>query len=173
MTYNKNSFGSLDAGLFNCLATDDAFTVVMNVDAFVTSVEDVSNTELLCPEKGGVVENRSFKGDAELSSCLSIDDVPTEAAKTERNTVEDVSYTELQCPEKGEVAENRNFKGDVELFSCPSIDDVPTETAKTEQNTVQDVSNAKLPCREKGGKIQSLLTRTPESQMVVQSKARF
>jgi hypothetical protein len=124
VTYNKNSFGSLDAGLFNCLAIDDAFTVVMNVDAFVTSIEDVSNTELLCPEKGGVVENRSFKGD-------------------------------------------------VELFSCPSIDDVPTETAKTERNTIQDVSNTKLPCREKGGKIQSLLTRTPESKMVVQSKARF
>ena len=173
MTYNKNSSGSLDAELFNCLALDVALTVAMNVDAFVTIVEDVSNTELPCPEKGGVVENRSFKGNVELFSCLSIDDVPTEAAKTERNTIEDVSYTELPRPEKGEVAENRNFKGAVELFSCPSIDDVPTETTKTERNTVQDASNAKLPCREKGGKIQSLLTRTLESQMVVQSKARF
>ncbi|CAB4026482.1 Hypothetical predicted protein [Paramuricea clavata] len=145
----------------------------MNIDAFVTSVEDVSNTELLCPEKGAVVENHSFKGDVELFSCLSIDDVPTQAAKTEQNTIEDVSYTELPCLEKGGVAENHNFKGDVKLFSCPSIDDVPTETAKTERNTVQDVSNTELPCREKGGKIQSLLTRTPESRMVVQSKVRF
>jgi hypothetical protein len=104
------------------------------------------------------------KGDFELFSCLSIDDVSTEAAKTERNTVEDVSNTELSCPEKGGFVENRNFKGDVELFSCLTFDAVPTETAKTEQDTVQDVSNTKLLCPEKGGKIQSLLTRTLESK---------
>ena len=160
MTYNKNSFGSLDAGLLNCLAIDDAFTVVMSEDAFVTSVEDVSNTELPRPEKGGVVENRNFKGDAEMFSCLTIDDVSTEAAKTKRNTTEDVSNTELSSPEKGGVDKNRNFKGDVELFSCLSIDAVPTKTAKTERV-------------EKGGKIQSLPTRTLQSRMVVQSKARF
>ena len=173
MTYNKNSFGSLDAGLFNCLAIDDAFTVVMSEDAFVTSVEDVSNIELPRPEKGGVVENRNFKGDAEMFSCLTIDDVSTEAAKTKRNTTEDVSNTELSCPEKGGVDKNHNFKGDVELFSCLSIDAVPTKTAKTERDTVQDVSNTKLLCPEKGGEIQSLPTRTLQSRMVVQSKARF
>ena len=108
-----------------------------------------------------------------MFSCLTIDDVSTEAAKTKRNTTEDVSNTELSCPEKGGVDKNHNFKGDVELFSCLSIDAVPTKTAKTERDTVQDVSNTKLLCPEKGGEIQSLPTRTLQSRMVVQSKARF
>ena len=98
VTYNKNSFGSLDAGLFSCLAIDDAFKVAteaerdiaklsetmitfMSVDVFVTSVEDVSNTELSCSEKDEVVKNHNFKGVAELLSCLTIDVVFTVAAK--------------------------------------------------------------------------------------------
>ncbi|CAB3985434.1 Hypothetical predicted protein [Paramuricea clavata] len=131
--------------------------------AFVTSAEGVPNTELLCPEKDGVAEDRSSKRDAGLFGCLFTDDVPTETAKTERDTVKDASYTKLPCPEKGGVAEDRSSKRDAELFSCLFTDDVPTETAKTERDTVQNVPNTELLCREKDRKTQSLLTRTPES----------
>jgi hypothetical protein len=175
-----------------CPTTDDAFTVVTNVGAFVTSAEGVPNTELLCPEKGVVAEDHSSKRDAGLFGCLFTDDVPTETAKTERDTVKDASYTKLPCPEKGGVVEIHNFKGDVELFGCLSIDAVPTETTKTERNTVElsnvtcnhdregdnsrevtvITSNVEV-VNNKDINIQSLITRTLESRMVVQSKAMF
>ncbi len=84
------------------------------------NTEPALNTELPCSEKDEVVKNRNFKGDAELISCLAIDDVFTIAAKIERDIVElsdtvitftsigsivtmveNVSYTKLPVLEKG------------------------------------------------------------------------
>jgi hypothetical protein len=61
----------------------------MNIDGFVTSVEDVSNTKLSCSEKEEVVKNHNLKGDAKMFRCLTIDVVFTVVAKTERVELSD------------------------------------------------------------------------------------
>ena len=83
----------------------------MNIDVFVTNIEDVSNTKLSCSEKDEVVKNRNLKGDVKLFRCLTIDVVFTVAAKTERGivgsivtTVENVENTKLPCFEKEQVS---------------------------------------------------------------------
>jgi hypothetical protein len=151
----------------------------MSIDAFVTSVEDASNTELSCPEKGGVVENCNFKGDAELFSCLTIDAVPTVAAKTEWNTIE-LSNTVIVGPIVTTVENVSNIE-------LPGLEKVVIEVTMSDVTCNHNVidrkgdnlcevtvitSNVEV-VNDKGGNIQSLLTRTFESRMALQSRARF
>ena len=92
----------MDAGLFSCLANDVSTVATeaerdiaklpetfMNIDVFVTSVEDVSNTKLSCSEKDEVAKSHNFEGDAEMFRCLTIDVVFTVVAKTERVALSD------------------------------------------------------------------------------------
>jgi hypothetical protein len=132
----------------------------MNIDGFVTSVEDVSNTKLSCSEKEEVVKNHNLKGDAKMFRCLTIDVVfTTIAAKTERDIVgsivttveniENVKNTKLSCLEKEQVV--------VKV----TMSNVACNHDLAMLNVALNTSNAEI-VNDKGGNTQSLLMGTFE-----------
>ena len=143
----------------------------MNIDGFVTSVEDVSNTKLSCSEKEEVVKNHNLKGDAKMFRCLTIDVVfTTIAAKTERDIVgsivttveniENVKNTKLSCLEKEQVVVKvtmSNVACNHDLAMLNVIDREGNNFREVALNT----SNAEI-VNDKGGNTQSLLMGTFE-----------
>ncbi len=149
----------------------------MSIGLFVTSIDDVSNTELPCSEKDEVVKNRNFKGDAELFSCLTIDDVFTVAAKIERDIVElsgtvitltsvgsivtmveNISYTKLPGLEKEQVVIEVTMS-DVTCNHDVTMLNVIDRKGDNFCEVTVDTLNVEV-VNDKGGNIQSLLTCT-------------
>ncbi len=188
----------MDAGLFSCLANDVSTVATeaerdiaklpetfMNIDVFVTSVEDVSNTKLSCSEKDEVAKSHNFEGDAEMFRCLTIDVVFTVVAKTERvalsdtviagsivTTVENVENTELFGLEKEQVVVEVTMSDVTRNHGVTMLNVIDRKGDNFREVTVDNTSNVEV-VNDKGGNIQSLLTGTFGFRMALQSRATF